>query len=153
MKIVAAVLLFAFAGTLPAPAADPLNSLRFLVGTWNCSYQAGKTRVQYRATFAYDMGSNWLRETDTWTGGGGDLGMFTYERNRGWTAVVLERDRHTVIMRATGNDPNHVVYRSVYPDASMTDIFERASPTRYTLHFTQTLNGKTMKSTDTCVKT
>jgi hypothetical protein len=153
MRIVAVVLSFGLLAMPAARAAEPLSGLRFLAGTWNCSYDTGKTRITYRATFAYEMGDNWLRESDSWPGGGGDLGMFTYERNRGWTAVVLESDRHTVIMRATGSDPNHIVYRSDYPDASMTDVFDRISATRFTLHFTQIGNGKAMKSHDICVKT
>jgi hypothetical protein len=153
MRTVAAGLLLVLMGTLPAPAADPLSSLRFLVGTWNCSYHAGTNHITYRAVFAYDMGGNWLRESDSWAGGGEDLGMFTYERKGGWTAVVLEPERQTTIMRATGDNPNHIVYHSVYPDASMTNVFDQTSPTRFTLHFTQSRNGKTAKSNDICVKT
>ena len=153
MKLIVAVFLFAAILVAPAPAGDPLSSLRFLVGTWSCTYNAGKTPFVYKATFSYDMSGNWLRESDSWAGGGGDLGMFTYEPKRhGWTAVILEPERTTTVFRATGDNPNHVVYRSAYPDASMTEIFDRASPTRYTLHFTQIANGKTTKSADTCVK-
>jgi hypothetical protein len=138
----------------PASAADPLASLRYLVGSWKCTYDAGKVRATYAAAFAYDMSGNWMRERDSWAGGGGDLGMFTYEPKRNsWTAVFLEQDRSTTIFRASGPNANHIVYRSVYPDASMTEIFDRTSPTRYTLQFTQSTGGKTTKSADTCVKT
>jgi hypothetical protein len=154
MKAIVAVLFFAAIGIVPAGGSDPLGSLRFLVGRWNCTYNAGKVHGLYAATFSYDMGGNWLRESDSWTGGGGDLGMFTYEPKRhGWTAVVLENDRTTTVFRASGSNPNHIVYRGAYPDTSMTDVFDRTSPTRYTLQFSQTTGGKTMKSTDTCVKT
>jgi hypothetical protein len=154
MKLIVTVLFLAAFGIAPAAASDPLSSLRFLVGRWNCTYSAGKVHVAYAATFSYDMGGNWLRESDSSTGGGAGLGMFTYEPKRhGWTAVVLENDRSTTVFRAPGSNPNHIVYHSVYPDASMTDVFDRASPTRYTLQFSQITGGKTMKSTDTCVKT
>lgn len=153
MKCSAALLLLIAVSTAPAAASDPLSSLRFLVGTWNCTFASEKTHLYYKATYSYDMGGNWLRETDAWTGGGSDLGMITYEPKRpGWTAVVLEPDRGTTIFRAAGSNPNHILYRSVYPDATMTDIFERSSPTRYTLHFTQSAGGKTMHSMDVCVK-
>jgi hypothetical protein len=151
MRIAAALLSLGVIAS-PARAADPLSSLHFLVGTWSCSYAAGTTRGRYTAAFSYDMAGNWLREQDSWTGGGGDLGMFTYERGRGWTVVILEQDRTTTIMRATGDNPSYIVYRSVYPDASMTDVFDRTSPTRYTLNFTQSANGKMVKSIDICVK-
>ncbi len=145
---------FAFVALLAAPATanDPLSSLRFLVGTWNCTYEAGKTKVTYKATFSYDMNDNWIRESDSWKGGGNDLGMFTFE-NGGWTTVVLEPNRSTTLFRASGKNPNHIVYRSVYPHAGMTDVFDRVSPTRYTLHFKQTAGGKTVESNDVCVKT
>jgi hypothetical protein len=153
IRAFSAMLAAALVGALPARAADPLASLRFLVGTWSCSYQAGKTVAVYKATFAYDMNGNWIRERDAWKGGGADLGMLTYAAKSGWTFVVLEPERTTTIFRATGIDANHLVYRSVLPDASMTEVFDRVSPVRYTLHFTQMAGGKATSSVDICVKT
>ncbi len=153
MKALAAFFAIVACCVAPGSAADPLASLRFLVGTWHCTYQSDKTHVEYKATFSYEMGGNWLRESDSWTRGGSDLGMFTYEPKRhGWTALVLENERAAVVFHGGGSNPVHVVYRSIYPDASMTDIFDRTSPVRYTLHFTQTSGSKVVKSADTCVK-
>ncbi len=152
MKVTVTALLLAAFVAAPARASDPLASLHFLVGTWNCTYNAGKVHANYKAIFSYDMSGNWLKESDSWAGGGGDLGMFTYEKG-GWTAVVLERERTTAVFHASGSDSNHVVYRSIYPHAGMTDIFDRVSATRFTLHFKQTAGGKTTSSNDTCVKT
>ena len=149
---IAAVVLVALT-LAPARAADPLSSMRFLVGNWMCTYDTGKTKVTYKATFAYELGANWLRESDSWTGGGGDFGYFTYEpKRRSWTAVVFENERTTTIFRADGANPNRIEYRSVYPDATMSELFERTSPVRYVLHFTQHAGGKTIHSTDVCVK-
>ena len=61
-------------GVAPASAGDPLSSLRFLVGTWNCTYQMGKASVSYHATYAYDMKDNWMSERDAVKGGGADRG-------------------------------------------------------------------------------
>jgi hypothetical protein len=153
MKALPAILLFSMLGALPAAASDPLASLRYLVGTWNCTYRAGKVQVTYTATFAYDMSGNWMRERDSWAGGGGDQAMFTYEpKRRGWTAVIVEQERTAAIFRAAGANPNHLVYRSVYPDAGVSEIFDRTSPANYSLRFAQSVGGKTMKSTDACVK-
>ncbi len=136
-----------------ASVADPLASLRSLTGTWNCTYHGAKAQVTYKATFSYDMNDNWMRERDSWAGGGGDEGMFTYEPKRhSWTAVIVEPERTATVFRGAGSNPDHVVYRSIYPDASMTDIFDRKSPTGYTLHFTQNTGGNTVKSIDICVK-
>ncbi len=154
MRVAAISLILGTLVIAPARASAQLSPWQYFVGTWSCSYRAGKTQTAYKAAFAYDMGGSWMRERDTWTGSGSDLGMFTYEpKRRVWTAVVLEQEGATVVFRASGSNPNHVVYRSVYPDASMTDVFDRDSPTRYTLHFTQSAGGKTVKSADTCVKT
>ncbi|MBV8147760.1 MAG: hypothetical protein JO092_01555 [Candidatus Eremiobacteraeota bacterium] len=137
----------------PADAADPLASLRYQVGTWTCTYHSGTKPMTYKASFSYALGNNWMRERDSWAGGGGDEDLFTYDpKTQSWTAVVVENERATVLFRARGANPNHIVYRSVYPDASATDVFDRVSPTRYTLHFSQTTGGKTTKSFDTCVK-
>jgi hypothetical protein len=153
MRLGIVVLLLVTLGVAPASASDPLSSLRFLVGTWNCTYQAGRASLSYHATYAYDMKDNWMSERDVWKGGGADQGMFTFDPKRGWTAVVILPDRTTTIFHATGKNGGHIVYHSVYPNASMTDLFDRVSSTRYTLHFKQKTNGKTMTSTDTCVKT
>lgn len=153
MKILVAALLVLALSPAPAAAKDPLPSLRFLVGTWKCTYQAAKTHLYYKATYSYDLGDNWLRESDSWAGGGSDLGMITYSpKERGWISVVLF-GRTTTVFHASGDNPNRVAYRSAYPDTTMTDLFERISSTRYTLHFAQTAGGKTLKSTDVCVKT
>jgi ribosomal protein L10 len=153
MKKFFAALLFVALSCVTSLASDPLSSMRSLVGTWNCTYQVGKTRIAYKAVFSYDLGDNWVLERDS-SAGGSDLGMFTYEpKRRGWTAIVITRQRTTTVFRAVGDNPNHIVYRSAYPDTSMTDIFDRASPTIYTLHYTQTTGGKTIKSADRCVKT
>ncbi len=141
-------------GVMPAAASDPLASLRYLVGTWNCTYRSGKVQARYTATFAYDMSGNWMRERDSWAGGGSDQALFTYEpQGRNWTAVVTEQERTTTIFRAAGANPNHLVYRSVYPYAGMSEIFDRTSPMQYSLHFAQSTGGKTIKSTGTCIKT
>lgn len=140
------------ASPAPAPASDPLASLRYLAGTWNCTYNAGKTRIAYQAKFAYDLSSNWVRESDTSKVGSG-LGMLTYDPKRpGWTMVVVQQDRTSVVFHGAGANPNQITYRSIYPDKSMTDVFERLSPVRYSLHFTQVSSGKTIKSTDICTK-
>ena len=56
--------------------------------------------------------------------------LFTYEPKRhSWTEVIVEPERTATVFRGAGSNPNHVVYRSIYPDASMTDIFDRKSPT------------------------
>jgi len=152
MKFLAA-LSFAALSIAPAAANDSLRSLSYLVGTWKCTYDAGKTRMVYTATFAYVMDENWVRESDSWSGGGSDLGMFTYDsKRREWTALVIEPERSSVVFRAAGSDAYHIVYRSVYPDTSMTDVFDRESPSRYTLHFAQSAGGKVTRSNDTCRK-
>ena len=79
--------------------------------------------------------------------------MITYEpKSREWIAVVIDNERATVVFHARGN-PSHLVYRSAYPNAKLTNVFERNSPTRYTLHFSGTVGGASVKSTDVCTKT
>ena len=140
------------AAALPATAA-PLAGLQYLVGTWNCTYRAGTARMTYDATYAYDRDARTLRQNASWAGGG-DEELLAYDAQRGgWTAVVFDGQGTATIMRATGSDPNHIAYRSVYPDTSMTEAFDRIASNRYTLHFRQKADGKTVTSADTCVKT
>ncbi len=138
------------AATLPATAA-PLAGLHYLVGTWNCTYRAGATSLAYNATYTYDLNGHTLREVDSWAGGGGEE-LFAYGAQRGWTAVVFDDQGTATVMRATGSDPNHIAYQSVYPDASIAVTLDRISATKYTLHATVRSGGKTIASVDTCLR-
>jgi hypothetical protein len=151
--VFAAALLAAMAAA-PAPAADPMTSLSYLVGSWNCTYNAGTQHVKYSAEYAYVMGNNWMRERDTWSGNGGsDVGLTTYEpAANAWTEIVAVSERSTTVFRAKGSDAGHRVYQSAYPNALLNLTFDRVSDTEYTLHFHGTYGGKAMTSYDTCTK-
>jgi hypothetical protein len=139
------------AAALPATVA-PLAGLHYLVGTWKCTYRAGAVRFAYDATYAYDRHGHALRQIASWAGGS-DEELLAYDAQRGgWTAVVLDDQGTATIMRATGNDPNHIAYRSVYPDASITETFDRISATEYRLHAKVRSGGKTITSVDTCLR-
>src|ERR1700677_4435548 len=131
--------------------AAMLAGMHYLVGTWSCTYQAGAARFAYTASYAYDRGGNTLRESGAWKGGR-DEELLAYDAHRGWTALVFEDQGTATVLRASGSNPNHIVYRSVYPDAAISETFERLSATKYTLHATVRSGGKTISSVDTCVK-
>ncbi len=136
---------------LPAPAA-PLAGLHDLIGGWKCTYRAGAMRMAYDATYAYDLDGHTLREIASWAGGG-DEELLAYDaQHGGWRAVVFDDHGTATIMRATGRNPNHIVYRSVYPDASIAVTFDRISATAYTLHGTVRTGGTTITSVDTCAR-
>lgn len=154
MRTLAPLLVCVVLASSPVAAADSLSSLRYLAGTWNCEYRAGTTRVNYRATYSYDLNNNWLRENDSWAHGGSDLGMITYDpKARQWIAAVMDDQRTIVVFHAGGSNPSHLVYRSAYPNAAFTNVFDRQSATRYMLHFSGKLGGRSVKSTDVCTKT
>jgi hypothetical protein len=110
-------------------------------------------RMAYDATYAYERDGHALREIASWAGGGDEEVLASDPRRPGWTAVVLDDQGTATIMRGTGSDPNHIAYRSVYPDASIAVTFDRISATEYTLHGTVRSGGKTISSVDTCVRT
>jgi hypothetical protein len=139
------------AAALPKTAA-PLAGLHYLVGTWNCTYRAGAVRLAYDATYAYDLDGHTLRQIASWAGGGDEELLAYGAQRRGWTAVVLDGQGTATVMRATGRDPNHIAYRSVYPDASIAERFDRISATQYRLHATVRSGGKTITSVDTCLR-
>jgi hypothetical protein len=152
LGIVAMLASLVLAAALPATAA-PLAGLHYLVGTWNCTYRAGAVRLGYDATYAYDHHGHTLRQIASWGAGGGDEELLAYDAQRGgWTAVVLDDQGTATVMRATGRDPNHIAYRSVYPDASIAVTFDRISATEYRLHATTRSGGKTISSVDTCLR-
>ncbi len=139
------------AAALPAVPA-PLAGMHYLVGTWNCTYSAGAERLAYEATYAYDSNGHILRQIAS-SAAGGDEELVAYDAHRkGWTAVVIDDQGNVTTMRATGSDPTHIAYRSVYPDASIAVTFDRISATKYTLHGTVHMGGKTITSVDTCAR-
>jgi len=150
VPIVAMLASLVLAAALPATAA-PLAGLRYLVGTWKCTYRAGAAHMAYDTTYAYDHDARTLRQIASWAGGG-DEELLAYDAQRGWTAVVFDGQGTATIMHATGSDPNHIAYRSVYPDASIAVNFDRISVTKYTLHGTVRSGGKAITSVDTCLR-
>ena len=151
MRSVVMLASLVLAAVLPA-AATPLAGLQYLVGTWNCTYRAGAVRFAYDATYAYDHDGHVLRQIASWKGGG-DEELLAYDaQHASWGAVVFDGQGTSTVMRATGSDPNHIAYHSVYPDASIAVTFDRVSSTEYTLHGTVRMGGKTITSVDTCLR-
>jgi hypothetical protein len=151
MSIVMILASFTLAAALPAVPA-PLAAMHYLVGSWNCTYRAGAEKLAYDATYAYDSNGHILRQI-TSSALGGDEELVAYDAHRkGWTAVVIDDQGNATTMHATGSDPNHIAYRSVYPDASIAVTFARVSATKYTLHGTVRMGGKTITSVDTCLR-
>lgn len=141
---------FVLAAALSA-TASPLAGQHYLVGTWNCTYRAGAVSFAYTNTYAYERDGHTLRQIASWTGGG-DEELVTYDaQHRRWTAIILD-DQTVTIMHATGSDPNHIAYHSVYPDASIAVTFDRVSATKYTLHGSVRSGGKTITNVDTCLR-
>jgi hypothetical protein len=151
-RIVAIVASLAF-DALPATAAAPPAKLPDLAGSWKCTYHAGVASFPYDATYAPERDGHTLRLLASWAGGG-DEELIAYDPQRnGWNAVVFEDNGAATILRGTGKDPNHVSYRSVYPDANIAETVDRISATEYTIHATVRAAGKTTASVDTCLRT
>jgi len=135
-----------------ARAATPLNAVQYLVGNWSCQYEGGSQRISYESKYAYELSGSWLRERDSFKNGGSDEESLTFDPKHAlWTAVILDSLGMTTIFRASGSDARHIVYHSVYPDATMTETFDRLSSARYTLHYAQSTGGKLTKSLDTWI--
>lgn len=151
-RFLAATALLAALGA--APAGDRIASLHYLVGSWTCTYEVkGAPTGTYAARYNYDLDGSWLRETDSWTGGGGDFGFFTYDpKAHEWTSTVVDSGRGTTVFRARDDGTDRKAWHSVYPDTSMSLTLNKVSPTEYTLSFAQTVNGKTNVSFDRCKK-
>ena len=134
----------------PADGA-PLGGLHYLVGSWKCTYRAGSVRLPYDATWAYSRNGRNLQQIDSSSEGDAEE-LVAYDAHHGWRAVVFDDQGDATIMRAAGNDSNHIAYRSVYPDASIAVTFDRISSTQYTLHGSMRSGGKTITNVDTCLR-
>ncbi len=144
------------AALIPASAssanATPITGLHDLVGTWKCTFSGGGMNLNYNAVYASDLAGHALRETTTLPGGG-DEELIAYDaaHNR-WTATVVDAGGTATVMHAPGSSAKHIVYRSVYPDASVGVVFNRVSARKYTQHGTFVAGGKTIVSVDTCTR-
>lgn len=123
----------------------------YLSGSWDCTYRAGASSLAYVATYGYDGKGGILRQSASWKGGG-DEELIAYDAHRGWTSVVFDGQGTTTIMRASGSDPAHIAFHSIYPDSSITVTFDRVSATEYTLRGTVRSGGKTIANVDTCTR-
>lgn len=153
-KIAIAALL---AALMPAPAlaatTAPLARMGYLVGAWKCTYNAGSVHLPYDTTYAYDRDGHILRQIASFAGGSGDEELLSYDAQHNvWTAIVLDDQGDATVMHAISRDPNHIAYRSVYPDANVDVRFDRLSASQYTLRGTVRSGGKTTTSIDTCLR-
>ena len=145
-------LLAALVLTAASPAmAAPIAGMHSLVGAWKCTYRAGAIRLDYAATWAYDLDGHTLRQIDSWTGGGAEE-LLASAAHGGWKAVVFDDHGDTTVMLGTGSDPKHIAFHSVYPDASIAETFDRISTTAYALHATVRSGATTTVSVDTCLR-
>ncbi len=148
------LLSFTLAMTAGASAAsDPLSRLDSLVGKWTCTYHVGSQASSFAASFAFTQNKNWLRETDTWPGGG-DEGLLTYvPATRTWTTLVADSGRGTTVFEAKDSGTSTLVYHSVYPNsASMTVTYHFVNAKRYDVH--AVIGGAhPSTSSDVCTKT
>ena len=151
VRLIGVVMLVSLMPSAALPATPaPFAGLRYLVGTWSCTYRAGAMRMAYNATYTYDRNGHTLRETASWAGGGDEELIGYNAKSHGWTAVVFEDDGGTTILRGIGSDPNHIAYRSVYPDASIAETIDRVSARAYAIHATVRSGATTTRSVDSC---
>jgi hypothetical protein len=62
----------------------------------------------------------------------------------------MESERRPTLFTGNSTGGAHITHRSVYPDGSMRETLDQVSPTKYTIHFTQSAGGKTTKSVVFC---
>lgn len=152
LAVLFGALLLTAAASPPIRTLNPMTTLSYLVGDWTCTVHSGGKSETYHARFSYTAGNTWMQETDTWTNGGDQL-VFTYiPGKRVWRAVVSEYNGNVTVFEAPDTGLSHVAYRSVYPDATMQDTFDRVSTTRFTMHFRQQTAHGINTGNDNCVK-
>lgn len=131
-----------------------IESLSFLIGTWNCSFQVGSQRATYTAVYSRALSGAGLLQTDSWRGGGGDAGLYSYDSGaHRWNETIVEENGQTTVFLSNDKGPQRIAYHSVYPDTSARETFQQVSPARYTIDFSQSKNGKVTVSKDVCNKT
>lgn len=155
MKRLPLLLLFAVllgAGAAPMRAANPIALMNYLPGTWYCTTNYGGHVLNYRARYAYDQNGAWLTAVDT-SSMGTDRLLISYDKARHlFRSVVTESDGSVTVFEAPDTGLAHIVYKSVFPDTSMQETFDRHSTTHYMTHFRQQTPKGIVTVTDDCFK-
>ena len=153
LRRLSVLLLYAAAlGAAPTRVADPMKLLGWMPGTWTCSAAIGGRHEVYTAVFSYAMNGAWIRERDTWAAGGDELLLTYVAAKHVWRAVVTESNGSVTVFEAPDTGLAHIAYRSIYPNASMRDTFDRVSFKEYRMHFEQRTGGKLVRGSDVCTK-
>jgi len=148
-----ALIAFATLGIRQSAAADRLQALSYLVGSWHCTYRVGATVQSYGAVFAFTQGGNWLHETDTWSGGG-DEGYYTFDPTHHlWTVDVLDSGRGTTVLHGPDLGASKLDLRSVLPNGGLHTVTVKVDATHFTVAATQTTASGSTTSNDRCTKT
>ena len=148
--VIAVVFLAVFAQG--ATASDDLAGLRYLVGDWRCTYHMAGQAQTFDTSFAFAQSGNWLRETDTWKGGG-DQGFITVDATRHqWTEVVVDSGRGTTVLRGPDAGTTKLDLRSVFPDTHLHTVMTRLDSRHFSVAATQAGASGTIASNDMCVK-
>lgn len=140
------------AGAVPMRTADPIALMNYLPGTWQCTTNYGGHMLAYRANYSYDQNGAWLTALDT-SSMGTDRLLLSYDKTkRRFRAVATESDGSVTVFEAPGSSLAHIEYRSVFPDRSMQETFDRISRTHYTTNFRQYTPKGNVSVTDDCRK-
>ncbi|HET7813484.1 MAG TPA: hypothetical protein VFL13_03850 [Candidatus Baltobacteraceae bacterium] len=152
MSLLLALVALLGAGTAPTRTANPIALMNYLPGTWTCSTTFGGGALTYQARYAYDQNQTWLTAIDT-SKMGTDRLMISYDKAKHrFRALVADSGGGITVFEAPDTGLAHIVYKSVFPDATMQETFDRISDMHYTTHFRQHTDKGLVTVTDDCRK-
>ena len=137
------------------PNAEKMKALSDLVGSWNCTWQAGPASGEILSTFTPVMNGAWIQQTEAVKDKAGDL-VITTMHYSGYDPSL----KMYVHMGPNANGTYEVAYsqdfrifHNVHPEGMSEDaILSRISPTEYTLSEPFTQGGQRLTYMERCLK-
>jgi hypothetical protein len=145
------------AGALSAAGAAPaqMESLQFMVGTWNCTTTVGAMTIVENETIAAQS-PQWLHGSGTSTMNGQPSSedfYIGYDTARSqWVLVSIESGGQYGISTSVSPSLSPSTWSAAYPAMGGTGVFTRVSDRQYAVDFSQMMNNKVMTSHQVCTK-
>ncbi len=147
----AVVLASGFAAAQAKTAASPLVALQ-LKGHWVCA-QTGSSAGTYDQDWTAVFGGTWLRATDSTKGQVTGEHTVTFNKaDSTWVVLDAFLPGSYDVLHGTASGSSHIAFHAVYPKLALSVVYNRVTPTQYTIDVSGNVQGKKVLTRSVCAK-